>query len=141
MRDTRRVDDLKELHLGAPGLEPVEQSHAATEHDRHQVDGQNVEQAGAQALLNDRGSHQAHVLAGGSRPRFLDGTFDTIGDEGIGRLTGRHRFWDAMGDNEQGNTWQWSLPAPRVRDVVRPAPRDDRAVPAGERIEKLRAGG
>ena len=53
-----------------------------------------LEQAGPQALLDDRGSHEGHVLTCCGGPRLLDGAFDAVGDEGVGRITCRDRVWD-----------------------------------------------
>jgi hypothetical protein len=52
--DARGIDDSDQVKLDAPGLQTVQRPGAATQHHRHQTDNQLVEQAGPQALLDDR---------------------------------------------------------------------------------------
>jgi hypothetical protein len=87
--DAWRVDDAGEFQVHWFGV--VEQADAAAQYEGHQVDDELVEQASAQALLDDCCPHQDHVLAGGCRPRLLDGALDPACDIGVGRLGGRRR--------------------------------------------------
>jgi hypothetical protein len=62
MRNAGGVDDAAQVELDAPGLESIERAGAVTQHHRHQTDDELVQQAGPQALLDDRRSHEGHVL-------------------------------------------------------------------------------
>jgi hypothetical protein len=118
VRDARGVDDSDQVELDAPGLQTIQRAGAATQHYRHQTDNQLVEQAGPQALLDDGDPHEGHVLSRSSGPRLLDGAFDAVADEGVGR-TCRHRVGDAMGQNEQRDAGQRSNDVNPSRSVPR----------------------
>ena len=46
MGDARGINDPGQFQFHAPGLEPIDQANAASEHDRHQGDCQLVEEGG-----------------------------------------------------------------------------------------------
>src|SRR6266545_4254996 len=112
-----------------------------TRYDWHQAHDEQIEQTGPEALLDDVGSHQGHVLASRGRPCLLDRTLDAIGDEGVGRITRRHRFGRPMGHDEERDAWDRSAPAPRAGHFVGATPSNHRAQPADVRIKELRADG
>jgi hypothetical protein len=72
---------------------------------------------------------------------LLDGALDAVGDEGVGRITGRHRIRDAVGQDEQRDAGHRAAPAPPLGDVVGTPPGDDRADPADPFVEEGRADG
>jgi hypothetical protein len=87
---TPRIDDPDEVQLDAPRLQTLQQADATTEHHRHQIDDQLVQQAGPQALLHQLRRHDEHIPPRGSEPRPLDRALDTLGDKRVRRIARRH---------------------------------------------------
>src|SRR5712691_11358584 len=59
------VNDPAEVELDAPVGETIQQPVAATEHNRHQIDDELVEQTGTYGVLNDVRPHESHIPTGG----------------------------------------------------------------------------
>ena len=119
----------------------IEQPHAAAKQHRDQVNLDLIQQPGPQALLDGGGAHQADVLAACRRPCLRDGAHDAIGDEGVGRLAGRHGLRDVMCQDEQRHPGERARSSPCVGYVVGTAAGNDCADAAGHRVEDLGAGG
>ena len=106
------VDDSDQVKLDAPGLQALQWAGPVTQHHRHQADDELIEQAGSQALLDDCRPHEGYVLARSGGPGLLDGALDAAGDEGVGRITCRHRVGDVVGQDEQRDAGHRSAAAP-----------------------------
>jgi hypothetical protein len=89
MRDAGGVHDADQVKLDAPGFQTLQRAGAATQHHRHQTDDELVQQTGLQALLHEAGAHQRHVLPRSGGLGLLDGALNAVGDERVGRITGK----------------------------------------------------
>jgi hypothetical protein len=58
---TPRIDDPDEVQLDAPRLQTLQQADATTEHHRHQIDHQLVQQASPQTLLHQLRPHDEDI--------------------------------------------------------------------------------
>jgi hypothetical protein len=74
--------DLQLLQPNAPEVKVLEQSQTAAENDRHDVETQLVDQAGAEQLLDDaRAAWHLYHLVTGRGLRLLDRSLHALGDE------------------------------------------------------------
>jgi hypothetical protein len=125
---SRGLDHLGSFQLDLPGAVMVEQSDSIAEQHGHQVNLHLVEKPRSYVLLSGiRAAHHGDVLATRRGSRLLQGAFDAVGDEGVGRSP----FLDDLlssfcGEHETRCVEGGVIPPRHDSEVEGPTAHDDR---------------
>ncbi len=120
MRDAGRLEDADRLqrHVRPDALE---ETRAAAQQDRHEVQLQLVEQPGGEIFVDHvRAPADKDVLVTGGRPSLLERGRDAIGHEGVGRVREGQRLSLVMGEDEDRLVEGWIVAPPALPGIVAP---------------------
>ena len=109
--DADALDHRWVTEAGRRAGEMVEEAHSGAKKNRRDVDGDLVEEAGVEALLDGVSPVDADGLTGGRGLGLVNGALEAVGHEVDGRIGSRPAVRDVMGQDECRSPRVVSTPA------------------------------